>query len=67
MSTTNHIRLTQLNPAIAAECERDHRPDDARHPYGAPQAAKVDPYTRRRNICPVCHTARATGTGVCLC
>lgn len=57
MSTINHIRVARLNPAVARECEDGHvrRSDD--HAYGAPTVPAVDPYTRRSNICPVCHTS----------
>ncbi len=71
MSTINHVRLARANPAIVRACEDCHpgkaEDDDERHAYGAPIVPKVDPYTRRANICPTCHIARATGTGECLC
>jgi hypothetical protein len=65
MSTINHVRAARLNPAIARECEAGHgRP--AGHMYGAPVPPKVDPYTRRSNICPGCWTARPI-EGECFC
>lgn len=67
MSTIHHVRLARLSPAFARECERDHERRAPGHAFGAPVAERPDPYTRRSNICPVCHTAKATSTGECLC
>lgn len=67
MSTINHTRLARLNPAIARECDEGHA-DSAEFPFWLrPGSAKPDPYVRRANICPLCFTAKATGTGDCLC
>lgn len=67
MATINHIRLARLNSALAYECEQGHRLQLGGHPYGRPTLIKTDAYTRRSNICRLCFTARATGTGECLC
>ena len=67
MATINHIRTARLNPAIASECENGHIDRRDGHPYGPLSVAVVDPYTRRSNICPGCHTARSLGSGECLC
>ena len=66
MATINHIRVARLNPAIARECEQGHPASGGGHPYGVAAPPRVDPYTRRSNICPLCHTARSVN-GLCLC
>jgi hypothetical protein len=67
MATINHLRLNRLNPAIARECEGGHAVRALDHAYGAPLPPSIDPYTRRSNVCPSCHTTRALGSGDCLC
>ena len=67
MSTINHIRAARLNPAIARDCEDEHV-DRGEFPFWLrPAAVKPDRYTRRTNVCPECRTAKALGTGACLC
>ncbi len=67
MGTVNHVRLARLNPAIARECDDGHVHREAGHPFGPLPVVTIDPYTRRSNICSVCHTARTLATGECLC
>jgi hypothetical protein len=67
VSTINHVRLARISPAFARECEGEHQRREPGHRFGPEAEQKLDPYTRRSNICPTCHTARAMSTGECFC
>lgn len=68
MATINRIRAARINPLIARDYERDGTSAKADFPFWLrPEPARPDPYTRRANICPVCHLARALGSGECAC
>jgi hypothetical protein len=58
MGTINHINAARNNTFIGMECEREHakkRDDEGPPPWlRKVKPVKVDPYTRRSNVCKKC-------------